>query len=78
MNGFIYPAYSIAFGEVTEAYDPKNKGKVDQIMLDIFKVIGIAAVYMWLTGYAYYALFQQLSEQIATNLRSEYLRALLK
>jgi hypothetical protein len=53
LNGIIYPGFALAFGKVTEAYNPKNKDKVDDIMLEMFGILSIVAGYMWITGYIY-------------------------
>ena len=58
INGLVYPLFALAFGEVTDAYNPKNKDRVDDIMLDMFGKLAIVAAYMWITAYVYFSLFQ--------------------
>ena len=57
-NGLVLPGVGLAMGEVTNAYDPRNADKIDDIMLGLFKWISMFGGYMWVTGYIYYALFE--------------------
>jgi hypothetical protein len=40
--------------------------------------IGIISAVLWITGYFQYAFLQHMAEKLSFNLRSMYLRALLK
>ena len=77
-NGLVYPSIGLVLGEVAAAYDPAHGDRVEAIMLDLLKKICLAAGFLWVTGYIYYSLFQQLAETVSARLRGRYFRALLK
>ena len=76
--GLGYPSLAIVLGSITNSFDPNSESSIKNTMLDLLKNILIVAFCLWLLGYLYYALFQQLAERIAYDLRGKYLRALLK
>jgi ABC-type bacteriocin/lantibiotic exporter with double-glycine peptidase domain len=78
LSGLGYPSLAIIMGSITNTFDPNSENSIKQTMLDLLKNIMIVAALLWILGYMQYALFQQIAERIAYDLRGKYLRALLK
>ena len=76
--GILQPGMSLVLGSVTDAFNPKNKSSIEDIMLDLLWKIIVLGLAVWITAYIYYSLMQQLAEIIAIDLRGKYLRALMK
>ena len=77
LAGLGYPSIALVMGSITKTFDPQSKDSISDVMLELLQNIMIIAFSLWALGYLYYALFQQIAERIAYDLRGKYLRALL-
>ena len=77
--GIITPGIAIASGYIINAFNPHNS--VDDI-LGIMKILAgaitLVGVGSWIFGYLYYAFWQHLAQNITYDLRSRYLKAILR
>jgi ATP-binding cassette subfamily B (MDR/TAP) protein 1 len=77
--GFLLPCMSIAVGELTDTFDPRNgKDKILDNMRLICLYICLVGSASWIFGYMYYAFWQHLAQNISFDLRSRYLHAILQ
>lgn len=77
--GLFMPSIALIFGAITATYDPKNTPEqVSEKMTETIKLVAIAAFIIWLLGYIYYSFMQSVAERVTMQMRSMYLRALLK
>lgn len=77
--GCLLPSIGIAMGEITNTFDPDNtEDEIRDTMRILVIYICIVGVGCWIFGYIYYAFWQHLAENISFNLRSRYLKAIMK
>ena len=78
-GGAAAPLMAIVFGKLIDIFDPN---KSDSEVAESFKLlaiwIGVISAVLWVSGYFQYAFLQHIAEKLSFDLRSRYLRALLK
>ena len=78
-GGLTSPAIAVVFGKVIDIFDPsRSTEEVSDAVLDLFKMIGIISAMLWVFGYLQYACMQSVAEKISFDLRTLYLRNLLR
>jgi ABC-type multidrug transport system fused ATPase/permease subunit len=78
-GGAVAPLMAVIFGELIDIFDPrKSDDEVADAFAQLAMWIGIIAAVLWITGYFQYAFLQHMAEKLSFDLRSRYLRALLK
>lgn len=77
--GGLLPLVSIAQGEVTNTFDPKNaKDALLNRMKTTSLVICLVGIGQWFFAYVYYSFWQHLAQNLSFDLRSRYLHAILR
>ena len=77
--GAIVPCMAIAMGEITNTFDPRvAPDEVLDQMAKITLYICLVGIGSWVFGYIYYAFWQHLAQNISFDLRSRYLKAILR
>jgi ABC-type multidrug transport system fused ATPase/permease subunit len=78
-GGAVAPLMSIVFGELIDIFDPrKTDAEISKAYGQLAIWIGIISGVLWISGYFQYAFLQHMAEKLSFDLRSRYLRALLK
>jgi len=78
-GGLTSPAIAVVFGKVIDIFDPsRSTEEVSDAVLDLFKMIGVISAMLWVFGYLQYACMQSVAEKISFDLRTLYLRNLLR
>ena len=77
--GILVPSISIFLGEISNAYNTK------QATLDTKRIMKMLIIYInlvgfgcFIFGYIYYAFWQHVAENVTFDIRSRYLRSILK
>jgi len=79
LGGVVYPMMALIFGELIDIFDPhKTDEEVNELFVKLAMWIGILAGVLWIAGYVQYAFLQHMAERVSFDLRSRYLRALLR
>ena len=79
ISGAAAPSIAIIFGEIIAIFDPNNsKDEVKDGIILLFQFIGILCAVMWIFGYMQFAFLQASAERLSFDLRTLYLRALLR
>jgi len=79
ISGASAPTIAIVFGEIVAIFDPNNtKEEVSDGITKLFQFIAILCAVTWVFGYLQYACLQAAAERLSFDLRSLYLKALLK
>jgi ATP-binding cassette, subfamily B (MDR/TAP), member 1 len=78
-GGAASPLMALIFGELIEIFDPnKTNDQIAEAYKRLALWIGVIAAILWVAGYFQYAFLQHMAEKLSFDLRSRYLRALLK
>lgn len=78
-TGFLMPGLAILIGLITGTFDPDNSpDEIYNQMSILAGVIVLIGVVTWITSYIYYGFWQHLAENVSFDLRSRYLRAVLR
>ena len=79
ISGASAPTIAIIFGEIIAIFDPNNtKEEVQDGITLLFQLIGVLCGVMWIFGYMQFAFLQASAERLSFDLRTLYLRALLR
>ena len=79
ISGATAPSIAIVFGEIVGIFNPTNTDEeINDGIIKLFKLIGVLCAILWVFGYLQYACLQAVAERLSFDLRSLYLRALLK
>lgn len=79
VGGALVPSVSIVMGDVTDTFNPnEDPSAVLDTMKGVAVMILILSVAMWVFSYFYFAFWQHLAENITSDLRKRYMRALMK
>ena len=79
VGGAAAPLIALIFGQLIDIFDPnKSVAEVNEAYKMLAMWMGIIAGVMWFAGYFQYAFLQHMAERLSFDLRSRYLRALLK
>lgn len=78
-TGILLPGMAILIGLITNTYDPDNTPEdVFHQMEKLAGIITLVGAITWFFGYVYWGFWQHLAENISFDLRSRYLRAILR
>lgn len=79
IGGASAPSIALVFGEIVAIFDPNNSSEeVEEGIIKLFKLIGILSAVLWVFGYLQYACLQSAAERLSFDLRTLYLKQLLK
>ena len=76
--GCLLPALGIVMGSVTNTFGDSDPAAIKSQMQTIVGWICLVGLGCWVFGYIYYAFWQHMAENITFNLRSRYLKAIMK
>lgn len=77
--GCLLPAMAIIMGAILNSFGYNdNKDEVLESMRWVCLFTCIVGIGIWIFGYIYYAFWQHLAQNISFDLRSRYLRAVLR
>jgi len=77
-GGVMLPMFSIVFGELIEAFDPRNAVDFMGLIEELALIITLVGVGAWIASYMEMASFSISAERQTTRLREEYLAAVLR
>ncbi|CDW84672.1 abc transporter [Stylonychia lemnae] len=78
-TGTLLPVGAVFLGDISQVFDPYSQVQDrKQILIDIVEKITVLACFIWLCGYAYFALWQIVAENISFDLRVRFIKAILK
>lgn len=78
-GGASAPVMSLVFGKLIDIFDPRKTDKeVSKAFAELFWYILVIALVLWIAGYFQYAFMQHMAERLSFDLRSRYLRSLLR
>ena len=79
ISGAAAPFIAVVLGEIVEIFDPSNDVETIQDgIVSLFKVIAIISSVQWIFGYFQYACLQAAAERLSFDLRTLYLKSLLR
>jgi ABC-type multidrug transport system fused ATPase/permease subunit len=79
LGGAVAPLMALIFGRLIDIFDPhKTDAELEDGMRELAMWIAIISGVLWISGYFQYAFLQHMAEKLSFDLRSRYLRALLK
>ena len=79
LGGVAAPLIALIFGELIEIFSPySSEEEVNEAFRKLAMWIGIISAILGFTGYFQYAFLQHMAERLSFDLRSRYLRALLR
>ena len=79
ISGAAAPTIAIVFGEIVGIFNPSNTDEeINEGIIKLIKLIAVLSSILWVFGYLQYACLQAAAERLAFDLRTLYLKALLK
>lgn len=76
--GIILPSISLIMANVAQAFSNPDSGSISGTMGKIASYVVIIAVGLFTFSYMFFAFWQQLADNITTDLRKRYLAALME
>jgi hypothetical protein len=78
-SGALLPTISIAMGRSIQMFDPNtDTSLIDEQIAWLVKFCCMMGGLLWFTGYFQYAFIQHMAEKLSFDLRTRYLRALMR
>lgn len=78
ISGVLFPSFALVMGGIFGSFRPGNEGQLSQSILEIIIPCCGVFVALWFFASVYYYMFRNIAEKITYELRTRYLKALMK